>query len=62
MCGKGVEQLPWWSSGQDSALPVQSSIRDQGIKSHLPQLKSLYATTKTHWIQISKYLEEEKEF
>ena len=43
------EGLPWWSSGQDSALPmqgtwVQSLVRE--LRSCVPQLKTLSAATK----------------
>ena len=37
-----VRGLPWWSSGQDSELPMQrtwGSIPGQGTRSHMPQLR-----------------------
>ena len=40
--------LPGWSSGQDCALEAGSpdSIPGQGIRSHMPQLKSSHAAAK----------------
>ena len=42
--------FPWWSSDEDSVLPMQGgldSVPGQGTRSHMSQLKILHAATKT---------------
>ena len=54
---KITQGLPWWSSGQDSALSrqeAQGSIPGQGTRFHMPQIKILHVETKTRCSQIYK--------
>ena len=42
--------FPWWSSDEDSVLPMQGvldSVPGRGTRSHMSQLKILHAATKT---------------
>ena len=50
--------LPWWCSDQGGPGPNAGgpgSIPGQGTRSHMLQLKSLHAATKTQHRQINKY-------
>ena len=62
---KNQQELPWWSSGKDSVLPVQGRglVPGQGTRTHkpqltvcMPQLKIPHAATNTQCRQINKYL------
>ena len=59
-CYKVYKRLPWWSSDEDSLLPmwwalVRSLVRElNSVRVFMPQLKTLHAAAKTRCSQVNK--------